>query len=155
MATDGVGWTSLGSVSTKYDITAPGIDGTEVTLVHNGEVLSGYCEDNIIDQHIDDKAWRSPNSPNQTSGLKSVILYRVVGTEKTVIYGNTTKATFSASDTNSSFDMYYEIGADEKDAAYYLIVVSDHAGNVAKKKLISQYSLLTWFHTSIERSTYR
>ena len=155
VATDGVGWTSSGSVSTKYDITAPGIDGTEVTLVHNGEVLSGYCEDNIIDQHIDDKAWRSPNSPNQTSGLKSVILYRVVGTEKTVIYGNTTKATFSASDTNSSFDMYYEIGADEKDAAYYLIVVSDHAGNVAKKKLISQYSLLTWFHTSIERSTYR
>ena len=134
---------------------AVGIDGTEVTLVHNGEVLSGYCEDNIIDQHIDDKAWRSPNSPNQTSGLKSVILYRVVGTEKTVIYGNTTKAKFSASDTNSSFDMYYEIGADEKDAAYYLIVVSDHAGNVAKKKLISQYSLLTWFHTSIERSTYR
>ena len=155
VATDGVGWTSSGSVSTKYDITAPGIDGTEVTLVHNGEVLSGYCEDNIIDQHIDDMAWSSPNSPNQTSGLKSVILYRVVGTEKTVIYGNTTKATFSASDTNSSFDMYYEIGADEKDAAYYLIVVSDHAGNVAKKKLISQYSLLTWFHTSIERSTYR
>ena len=75
--------------------------------------------------------------------------------EATVIYGNTTKAKFSASDTNSSFDMYYEIGADEKDAAYYLIVVSDHAGNVAKKKLISQYSLLTWFHTSIERSTYR
>ena len=31
------------------------------------------------------------------------------------------------------------------------MVVSDHAGNVAKKKLISQYSLLTWFHTSIER----
>ena len=114
VATDGVGWTSSGSVSTKYDITAPGIDGTEVTLVHNGEVLSGYCEDNIIDQHIDDKAWRSPNPPNQTSGLKSVILYRVVGTEKIVIYGNTTKATFSASDTNSSFAMYYEIGADEK-----------------------------------------
>ena len=32
-----------------------------------------------------------------------------------VIYGSTTRATFSASDTNSSFDMYYEIGADEKD----------------------------------------
>lgn len=51
-----------------------------------------------------------------------------------MIYGSTTKATFSASDTNSSFDMYYETGADEKDAAYYLIVVSDHAGSVAKKK---------------------
>ena len=97
----------------------------------------------------------SVSKSGMASGLKSVILYRVVGTEKTVIYGNTTKAKFSASDTNSSFDMYYEIGADEKDAAYYLIVVSDHAGNVAKKKLISQNSLLTWFHTSIERSTYR
>lgn len=155
VATDGVGWQSSGTVSTKFDITAPGIDGTETTLVHNGETYSGYCEDNIIDQSIDDKKWRSSNSPNQTSGLKSVILYRVVGTNKTAIYGDTTKATFSASDTNSSFDMYYEIDADEKEVAYYLIVVSDHAGNVAKKKLISQYSLLTWFHTSIERSTYR
>lgn len=155
VATDGVGWTSSGTVSTKFDITAPGIDGTEITLVHNGEVYSGYCEDNIIDQTIDDKAWRSENSPNQTSGLKSVILYRVLGTDKTVIYGSSTRATFDASDTNSSFDMYYEITADEKDVAYYLIVVSDHAGNVAKKKLISQYSLLTWFHTSIDRSTYR
>ena len=154
VATDAVGWQSTGSVSTKFDITAPGIDGTETTLVHNGETYSGYCEDNIIDQSIDDKKWRSSNSPNQTSGLKSVILYRVVGTNKTVIYGENTKATFSVSDTNSSFDMYYEIGADEKEASYYLIVVSDHAGNVAKKKLISQYSLLTWFHTSIERSTY-
>ena len=27
VATDGVGWTSSGSVSTKYDITAPGIEG--------------------------------------------------------------------------------------------------------------------------------
>ena len=78
-----------------------------------------------------------------------------LGNNKTVIYGDTTKATFSASDTNSSFHMYYDIGTDEKDVAYYLIVVSDHAGNVAKKKLISQYSLLSWFHTSIERSTYR
>lgn len=155
VATDGVGWQSSGSVSTKYDITAPGIDGTETTLVHNGVTYSGYCEDNIIDQSIDDKKWRSANSPNQTSGLMSVILYRVVGNEKTVIYGSTTGAAFSVSDTNSSFDMYYEIGADEKDVAYYLIVVSDHAGNVSKKKLISQYSLLTWFHTSIERSTYR
>lgn len=155
VATDNVGYTTTNTVTTKYDITVPGIDGTETTLVHNGETYSGYCEDNIIDQTIDDKAWRSSNNPNCTSGLKSVILYRVVGTEKTVIYGSTTKATFSASDTNSSFDMYYEISADEKDAAYYWIVVSDHAGNVAKKKLISQYSLLTWFHTSIERSTYR
>ncbi len=155
IATDNVGYSTTKTVTTKYDITAPGIDGTEITLVHNGVIYSGYCEDNIIDQNIDDKRNRSVNSPNTTSGLKSVILYRVVGNNKTVIYGDTTKTTFSASDTNSSFHMYYDIGADEKDVAYYLIVVSDHAGNVAKKKLISQYSLLSWFHTSIERSTYR
>ena len=155
IATDNVGYSTTKTVTTKYDITAPGIDGTEITLVHNGVTYSGYCEDNIIDQNIDDKRNRSVNSPNTTSGLKSVILYRVVGNNKTVIYGDTTKATFSASDTNSSFHMYYDIGADEKDVAYYLIVVSDHAGNVAKKKLISQYSLLSWFHTSIERSTYQ
>ena len=51
--------------------------------------------------------------------------------------------------------MYYELPDDEKEVAYYLIVVSDHAGNVAKKKLTSQQSLLTWFHTSIDGSTYR
>lgn len=72
-----------------------------------------------------------------------------------MIYEDTTRATFSVSDTNSYFHMYYEIGADEKDVAYYLIAISNHAGNVAKKKLISQYSLLSWFHTSIERSAYR
>ena len=57
VATDGVGWQSSGTVSIKFDITAPGIDGTETTLVHNGEIYSGYCEDNIIDQTIDDKKW--------------------------------------------------------------------------------------------------
>lgn len=155
IATDRVGHTSSVTVTTRYDITKPGIDGTEISTVINGTLISGYLEDNIIDQNIDDKAYRSSNSPNVTSGLNNVILYKVIGTEKTVIYGSGTRATFNASDTNSSFHMYYELPDDEKEVAYYLIVVSDHAGNVAKKKLTSQQSLLTWFHTSIDGSTYR
>ena len=30
-------------------------------------------------------------------------------------------------------------------------IVTDFAGNTVKKKLTSQYSLLSWFHTSIDR----
>lgn len=56
--------------------------------------------------------------------------------------------------THSFFDMYYEITADEKRVDYYEIIVTDFAGNRTKKKLTSQYSLLTWFHTSIDRSSY-
>ena len=51
--------------------------------------------------------------------------------------------------------MYYDITADEKMVDYYEIIVTDFAGNRAKKNLTSQYSLLTWFHTSIDRSSYR
>lgn len=42
----------------------------------------------------------------------------------------------------------------EKDVLYYLIVANDFAGNTIKKKLVSQQSMLTWFYTSIERSSY-
>lgn len=48
----------------------------------------------------------------------------------------------------------HEITADEKRVDYYEIFVTDFAGNRTKKKLTSQYSLLTWFHTSIDRSSY-
>lgn len=154
LITDNVGHITTASVTTRYDITKPGIDGTEITFVYKGSLISGYLQDNLIDQNIDDKPYRSVNNPNSTSGLKSVILYKVTGTEKTVIYGSTTGATFNASDTNSSFHMYYDIDATDEIVDYYLIVVSDHAGNVAKKKLTSQQSLLSWFHTSIDRSTY-
>lgn len=47
-----------------------------------------------------------------------------------------------------------EATADEKRVDYYEIIVTDFAGNRTKKKLTSQYSLLTWFHTSIDRSSY-
>lgn len=154
-ATDNVGHTSSKSVTTKYDCTAPGIDGTEITYVlPDGRTVSGYCQDNIIDQHMDDETRRSPNNTNASSGLKSVILYRVTGANREVIYGNQTKAVWNASDTHSFFDMYYEITADEKRVDYYEIIVTDFAGNRTKKKLTSQYSLLTWFHTSIDRSSY-
>lgn len=154
-ATDNVGHTSSRSVTTKYDCTKPGIDGTEITYVRpDGVTVSGYCQDNIINQHMDDEIRRSPNGANASSGLKSVTLYRVTGGNKEVIYGDRTKAIWNLSNTHSWFDMYYEITADEKIVDYYEIIVTDFAGNRTKKKLTSQYSLLTWFHTSIDRSSY-
>ncbi len=155
-ATDNVGHTVNSSVTTKYDCTKPGIDGTEITFVKpDGVTVSGYCQDNIISQHIDDESIRSSNHPNVTSGLKSVILYRVTGSNREAITSDATRAIFASSNTHSLFDMYYEITADEKTANYYEIIVTDFAGNRVTKKLTSQYSLLTWFHTSIDRSTYR
>lgn len=154
-ATDNVGHTSSAQVTTKYDITAPGLDGTEATNVINGVTVSGYCQDNIISQHIDDKAGRSVNHPNITSGLKSVILYKVNGDNKTAITTGTTRATFGSSNTHSSFDMFYDINPTNDIVDYYLVVAQDYAGNMVKKKLTSQKSLLTWFHTSIDRSSYK
>lgn len=155
-ATDNVGHTSTKTVTTKYDCTAPGIDGTEITFVTpDGKTVSGYCQDNIISQHIDDEISRSLNGANLSSGIKSVILYRVTGNTKEVINTNQTKKIFSSSDTHSYYDMYYEIADTEKRVSYYEIIVVDFAGNTVKKKLTSQYSLLSWFHTSIDRSSYR
>ena len=154
-ATDNVGHTSNKTVTTKYDCTKPGIDGTEITFVRpDGVTVSGYCQDNLIDQHIDDESRRSINVPNVTSGIRSVILYRVTGANRVVIYSDSTKVVFNRSNTHNYFDMHYEITADEKRASYYEIIVMDFAGNKTTKKLTSQYSLLSWFHTSIDRSTY-
>lgn len=154
-ATDNVGWKTSTTVTTKFDKTAPGIDGTEIVYVKpDGTTVSGYCQDNIIDQHIDDDASRSSNSPNVTSGLKSIIVYKYYKSGCVVLYGDTVKKTFTTSDTNSYFDMYYKMPESEKDVLYYLIVVKDFAGNTTKKKLVSQQSMLTWFHTSIERNSY-
>ena len=155
VATDNVGHSTTTYITTKYDITKPGIDGTEITYVlPDGTYVSGYCQDNIINQHIDDETWRSSNNPNVSSGLKSVILYRVTGGNKQAIWSDQTRATFGSSNTHSAFNMYYEIQRTERTASYYEIVVSDYAGNITRKKLTSQYSLLTWFHTSIDRSSY-
>ena len=155
IATDGVGWQTKTTVITKYDKTAPGMDGTEIVYVKpDGTTVSGYCKDNIISQHIDDAKSRSANNPNVTSGLKSVIVYKYYKNGSVVLYGDTVKKTFTTSDTNSYFDVYYEMPESEKDVLYYLIVVNDFAGNTTKKKLVSQQSMLTWFHTSIERSSY-
>lgn len=156
VATDNVGHTTTKYVTTKYDCTPPGIDGTEITFVTpDGQTMSGYCQDNIISQHIDDQISRSPNGANLSSGMRSVILYRVTNGNKVAINTSSTKKLFGSSDTHSAFDMYYEIAANEKVASYYEIIVTDFAGNTVKKKLTSQYSLLSWFHTSIDRSSYR
>ena len=155
-AQDAVGHTVTKTVTTKYDCTPPGIDGTEVTYVKpDGTTVSGYCQDNIINQHIDNGTSKSVNDPNASSGLKSVILYRVKGTNREVIYSDRTKANWTVSDTHSNFDVYYEITADEKMVSYYELIVTDFAGNRTTKRLTSQYSLLSWFHTSIDRSSYR
>ena len=79
--------------------------------------------------------------------IRHQLLYAYIRTDRT-------QKTFAASDTHSYFDMYYEITSDEKTVSYYEIIVTDFAGNRVKKKLTSQYSLLSWFHTSIDRSTY-
>lgn len=154
-ATDNVGHTTTTYITTKYDITKPGVDGTEITFVlPDGTYVSGYCQDNIIDQHIDDETWRSVNNPNVSSGLKSVALYRITGSNREAIWTDRTRATFGSSNTHSFYDVYYEIQRSERTASYYEIIVTDFAGNITRKKLTSQYSLLTWFHTSIDRSSY-
>lgn len=126
-----------------------------MTEVVNGVTHSGYCKDNIINQHIDDESSRSENGANQSSGIKSVILYQVTGHNRKVIYSDQTQKMFEEPDTHSFFDMYYEIPRTENKSSYYEIIVMDFAGNKTTKKLISQYSLLSWFHTSIDRSTYK
>lgn len=152
--TDNVGHTVSATVSTKYDITPPGMDGTEVTHVEHGITYSGYCQDNIISQHIDDEARRSPNHPNCTSGLSSVIVYKVKNEVMTAIYSSTTQKTWGTPDTHSSFDVYYDINPTNDHVDYYLVIARDFAGNTETKKLTSQRTLLKLFHTSIDRSTY-
>lgn len=154
IATDNVGHTNSSQVTTKYDITKPGMDGTEITYVQNGVTYSGYCQDNIIRQHLDDEANRSDNNPNCTSGLKSVILYEVKNEVKKVIRSSNTQFTAGGSNTHENFDMFYDINTIDHTVDYYLIVASDYAGNISQKKLISQRTLLKKMHTSIDRSSY-
>ena len=153
-ATDNVGHISRSSVTTRYDITPPGIDGTEITFVRDGIVVSGYMQDNIMDQHIDDEIVRSVHGANKSSGIKSVIVYKVTGTKEEVIYLDTTYHQFVFPDTHSFFDVYYDINQTEDAVDYYLIITRDFAGNQTKKKLTSQRTLLTMFRTSIDRGEY-
>ena len=150
IARDNVGHTSSCQITTKYDITAPSITGTEITYVWYGVTYSGYCQDNIISQHTDDEASHSIYHPNCTSGLASMELYKVRGGSRTLIDSQY----WRYSDTHSYRDIYHEIPEEEKVEEYYLLVVRDIAGNVNTKKLTSQRTLLTLFHTSIERSNH-
>ncbi|MDY4743276.1 MAG: hypothetical protein SO361_09310 [Lachnospira sp.] len=154
VATDNVDHASTAYVTTKYDITKPGIDGTEITKVIQGMTVSGYCQDNVINQHTDDEARRSVNNPNVTSGLRSVMLYKVVDGHRYPIYSSTTNGSWASSDTHSYFNIYYDDNVASDLPEYYVIAVSDHAGNITEKKLTTQRYLLTTFHTSIDRSTY-
>lgn len=105
---DGV-LTTLLFVTTQYDCTKQGIDGTEISYVMpNGIMVSGYCQDNIITQHIDDEIRRSPNGANASFRLKSVILYRVTRGNKEAIYGERTKSIWNVSDTHSWFSFMLE-----------------------------------------------
>ena len=78
----------------------------------------------------------------------------MTGARKEVIYSDRTKAVFGSPDTHSYFDMYYEITSEEKTSSNYEVIAIDFAGNKSTKRLTSQYSLHSWFHTSIDRSSY-
>ena len=56
-----------------------------------------------------------------------------------------------ASDTHSSFDVYYDINPTNDHVDYYLVIARDFAGNTETKKLTSQRTLLKLFHTRDER----
>ena len=45
-------------------------------------------------------------------------------------------------------------GLTEDMVDYYILITEDFAGNRTKKKLTSQRTLLTLFHTSIDRGAY-
>ena len=154
-ARDNVGHVSEMYVTTRYDITPPGMEGTESTFVTDeGEVISGYCQDNIIFQHIDDECGRSINEANSSSGLRNVILYKVTGNDMEAIYADATYRRFEYPDPHTFFDVYYDINETQDNVDYYLIIVEDFAGNRIRKKLTSQRTLLTMFHTSIDRGSY-
>lgn len=148
--TDKVGHSVSRTVTTKYDKTSPHIEGTERDFVCNGKNISGYCQDNILDQNIDDNVARSENAPNHSSGIKSVILYGVKNGGKTTISEDTTRKVFAEPDETATFHLYYDCNLTEDKYEYYLVIVKDFAGNVTQKKLLSQKALLTWFRTSIE-----
>lgn len=97
---------------------------------------------------------RSVHGANKSSGIKSVIVYKVTGTKEEVIYLDTTYHQFASPDTHSYFDVYYDINQTEDVVDYYLIITKDFAGNQTKKKLTSQRTLLTMFRTSIDRGAY-
>ena len=93
------------------------------------------------------------NGANKSSGIKNIILYKVAGTEESVIYSNPTYHKFENSDTHSYFDVFYDINQTDDAVDYYLLITEDFAGNRTRKKL-SQRMLLTLFHTSIDRGAY-
>lgn len=143
IATDYAGNVSETTVTTKYDITPPKIEGTEITYVYQGVTYSGYCQDNILNQSINDDVSNSSNGTNASSGIKQVTLYKTKGNNKETVY--------SEAVTSTTYDLYYDVNVTNEYEDYYEVYVTDYAGNVSRKKLTTQRSLLPKFHTSIEK----
>ena len=137
------------SVTTKYDITAPVMTGTETSSVED----SIYVGDNIIDQNINDH-FSNSRYANDSSGIKSVVLYEYRDGKLEEVKNENTRTFFSKDDTNNTFHEKYVIKEKDKNVEYYLLEVYDFAGNKTTKKITSQRYLLTLMRTSIDKSTY-
>ena len=150
---DNVGHVTTDSITTRYDITGPDISGTDADVLQDGVHYSGYCEDNIIDQHIWDDPAISVNLPNVTSGIRNVMFYKV-DDEGTKTPLHSYAATFGTSDMNNSHSIYYDAEEEGDEQESYEIVAEDFAGNITRKRLVTQQSILSRFRTSIDRSSY-
>lgn len=150
---DNVGHVTTGSITTRYDITGPDISGTDADVLQDGIHYSGYCEDNIIDQQIWDDPSLSVNLPNVSSGIRNVMFYKVDdnGT-KTPLHAYA--VTFGTPDMNNSHSIYYDAEEEGDQQESYEIVAEDFAGNITRKRLVTQQSILSRFRTSIDRSSY-
>lgn len=151
-AKDKVGHIATQTVTTRYDAMKPVIEvtGDEAqSLRQNSQFV--YLNSDSISLHIDDESSRNSRHPNKTSGLKNVIMYKVKGTERTVI--SEAGTTFPNPDTHSCYDLNYNIQPEDQ-ADYYMVVATDFAGNTATKKFVDRNSVLRRFHTSIDRSSY-
>lgn len=137
------------SVTTKYDITAPVMTGTETSSVED----SIYVGDNKIDQNINDH-FSNSRYANDSSGIKSVVLYEYRDGKLEEVKNENTRTFFSKDDTNNTFHEKYVIKEKDKNVEYYLLEVYDFAGNKTTKKITSQRYLLTLMRTSIDKGTY-
>ena len=146
---DNIGHETTDSVTTHYDITAPAMNGTESTRVDN----SVYVQDNIIDQMIDDY-YTNSRYANDSSGVKSIVLYECREGELKEVKNSNTRKDFVGPNNQNAFHEKYTIKEKDKNVEYYLLVATDFAGNKTVKKITSQRYILTLMRTSIDKSTY-
>lgn len=165
---DTVGHVVTKTVTTRYDVTGCVASGTEQgTREDSDGILAAYCPDNVISQDASDVRYDA--GTNYASGLMYVAMYRYIESSDNARYQSMTKMKVDGTrwvnagtgpyvDTQSdaSRGISYDSNtlSDDEHADYYLIVMIDQAGNVSRKRLITQRDALTWFHTSIDRSSY-